>query len=73
MIPAALVQKFKWLQWVVIGLEIYTQDFVHCENFAPEPLMASNCFVTHQGVLNSTSAKKLLPLLVFGNVPAGVE
>lgn len=36
-------------------------------------LLASACPVAHQGVLNSTSAKKLLPLPVFGNVPAGVE
>ena len=33
----ALVQKFKQLQWVVVGLETYTQVFACCENFAPKP------------------------------------
>jgi site-specific recombinase XerD len=42
----APVQKFKQLQWVIVGLEIYTQDFAYCENFAPEPPGSSSLF-TH--------------------------
>jgi hypothetical protein len=37
LVEGALVQKIKQLQWVVVGLETYTQDFAYCENFAPEP------------------------------------
>jgi hypothetical protein len=46
----ALVQKLKQLQGVVVGFEIYTQDFAYCENFAPEPIWSPSQLIGHSKI-----------------------